>query len=281
MGMGVFRPNRQYRQENAMGNAGVLANLMKQKSEANNAITGAIDVFGQDRARGKVSDAMANEQFKDLNPEATQALIQTLTGGRSMGKRGTEMTKQLFGDKSEIRKNTWANELANKNNAATIAASIARAGNNGTKTGQSNEVQGLLDLEHDITLLQNEYNKVDEDLEPGRKDEIKSELRRKRIRSEQAIKNNKYSAGAGKNIIESLFSGSTAASPTGQQGYGKDGKDFSFGALERFGLKSGNVERVQTKKGQPKKWNVRRPNGQWVQVGESTMKQYTRNLPRN
>ena len=220
MAMGRFTRRPQYQQQNAMGNAGALLGLLKEQSNQIEKIGGAVDEYGQSRVRGKVSDLMGTEEFQGMNPEQAQAAIAALTGGRDLGKNFMQTLGMSDDNKSNVQKNNWNEEAATLSHGRAMSkqaqghansVSLSKMNNSarqklyGTKTagstsGASNE---LLDLQHDVVLLQEEMN--DDFTTPERKKELQNQINRKKIRTEQAIKKGGHNAGAGLSLMNSVF----------------------------------------------------------------------------
>ena len=68
MGMGSFNRRRQYKQENAMGNAGALLGLLEAKAKQYDNVGNTVDEYGKSRVRGDVSQLMSTEEFQGNEP---------------------------------------------------------------------------------------------------------------------------------------------------------------------------------------------------------------------
>ena len=256
--MGSYNPHTSYKQENAMANAEAMAMLQKMRGEAFGGISDAVENYGQSRARGTIADLMGSGKMDGMTPEQKQAEIQMATGGRRVGEEGTKTIQELLDSTRKTQKNEWdvkadtvqygrdvskiglshANAMArqaqgNKNalNLAGINNKARQALYGDTKNPVAGQGMSLLDLQHDVKLLNDEFN--DDMTTPERKKEIKNELAIKSIRTEQAIKKGGYNQGAGLSMKTSVMGNNngTKVKPAIERG----GKTDKFTKSQRSG----------------------------------------------
>ncbi len=111
-GFGRFTRKNSYRQENAMGNAGALTQLLGMRANELNNIGNIVDQQGQNMARQKLAALMGSDEYQKMNPEQAQAAALMATNGRTLGKRGEAMLKQSYNDKGDIQSNNWKEDAA-------------------------------------------------------------------------------------------------------------------------------------------------------------------------
>lgn len=145
MAMGSFNRKRQYKQENPMANAGVLARLLGQQSQNIDGVSDAIHAQSQNVGRQQVAELMDTDEFNAATPLEKQAMVNAKTGGRNLGDEGRKSLDNTFKMAGDVQSNTWkqdAAELANQNKitAASLLNTRQNARSNKNNVAAMNRV---------------------------------------------------------------------------------------------------------------------------------------------
>ncbi len=231
MGMGSYQRRPRYQQENAMGNANVLAQLLQQKGTALDEVTGAVDEYGQSRVRNDVSELMGTDAFMKMNPAEGQAAIAAKTGGRDLGENFAKTLLMSDRNKGDVQGNTWKEDAATKLFGRQNAQIDKRHANATALSGMNNKARQKLygntvagasgsntdqlkQIGINVSHLEKAYANADS---PQAKEAIKLEMKNQRIDAENLVKPARgYSAGAQSGIVGSLFDGGQLGQSTGK-----------------------------------------------------------------
>jgi len=112
MGMGRFNANKQYRQQNPMGNASAIVQLLNSRSRELGNIPKSLNEFGQTQTRQGLADLIGSGSLNNKTPLEQQSLIQSLTGGRTLGEQGNATISDLLKASSSEQNNEWKEDAA-------------------------------------------------------------------------------------------------------------------------------------------------------------------------
>ncbi len=161
-----------YKQESPAAYMGIIANLLGQQGKAQDKIVGAVDQYGESRARGRVAELMGTDEFKAASPLDAQAMVQSRTNGRSTGDDGREMVKNMLGMKTDVLNNEnkvtaaetlFGNQLKRDsiNNAASMAQTNASNKSREKMYGNKSGVNKLLGTtEEQVLGIQEELKNI-------------------------------------------------------------------------------------------------------------------------
>ena len=217
MGMGRFNANKQYNQQNPMGNAGALMGLLRDQGKAFQGVSTAMDNYGQSRARGALAELMGSGQLDGKTPQEQQALAQGATGGRTLGKEGQKTLADMLGLAEATQK------INAKEDAATTLfgrqnSQIAQRFNNAktlkqvSKDAETTKESGFLDklnkLTEEISNTKSRENAYDpNNMMP------KEDFSQSKQQTTNKILSLLQSSGASKTISEGILNNLIPTSP--------------------------------------------------------------------